>query len=78
MSIAVRGKRAQTRINGMLVVDYVEPDQPFQADPKFQRVLNHGTFALQGHDPDIHELHGLKLTDVIGVTRRLAAPRLLK
>jgi hypothetical protein len=51
MSIAVRGKRAQTRINDMVVVDYVEPDQPFQADPKFQRVLNHGTFALQGHDP---------------------------
>ena len=51
MSILVRGKRAQTRINDMLVVDYVEPDPPFQADPKFQRVLNHGTFALQGHDP---------------------------
>ncbi len=51
MSIAVRGKRAQTRINDMLVVDYLEPDQPFQADPKFQRILNHGTFALQGHDP---------------------------
>ena len=51
MSILVRGKRVQIRINDMLVVDYVEPDQPFQADPKFQRVLNHGTFALQGHDP---------------------------
>jgi Domain of Unknown Function (DUF1080) len=51
MSILVRGKQVQTRINDMLVVDYVEPDPPFQADPKFQRVLNHGTFALQGHDP---------------------------
>jgi Domain of Unknown Function (DUF1080) len=51
LSIQVRGKRVQTRINNMLVVDYVEPDQPFQADPKFGRVLNHGTFALQGHDP---------------------------
>ena len=51
MSILVRGKRVQIRINDMLVVDYVEPDQPFQADPKFQRVLNHGTLALQGHDP---------------------------
>ena len=51
MSILVRGKQVQIRINDMLVVDYVEPDQPFQADPKFQRVLNHGTFALQGHDP---------------------------
>lgn len=51
MSIRVRGKQVQTRINDMLVVDYVEPDQPFQADLKFGRVLNHGTFALQGHDP---------------------------
>jgi hypothetical protein len=51
MSIQVRGKRVQTRINDMLVIDYVEPDQPFQADTKFGRVLNRGTFALQGHDP---------------------------
>ncbi|MBS1806059.1 MAG: DUF1080 domain-containing protein [Acidobacteria bacterium] len=51
MSIEVRGKRVQTRVNNMLVVDYIEPDQPFQADTKFGRVLNHGTFALQGHDP---------------------------
>ena len=51
LSITVRGKRVQTRINNMLVVDYIEPDQPFQSDTKFGRVLNHGTFALQGHDP---------------------------
>ena len=51
MSILVRGKQVQIRINDLLVVDYVESDQPFQADPKFQRMLNHGTFALQGHDP---------------------------
>lgn len=51
MSILVRGKQVQTRIDDMLVVDYVEADPPFQADPKFQRILNHGTFALQGHDP---------------------------
>lgn len=50
LSITVRGKRVQTRINDMLVVDYIEPDQPFRADTKFGRVLNHGTFALQGHD----------------------------
>jgi len=51
LSILVRGKRVQTRVNDTLVVDYVEPDQPFQADTKFGRVLSHGTFALQGHDP---------------------------
>lgn len=52
MSILVRGKQVQTRINEMLVVDYVEPEHPVQSDPNFQRVLNHGTFALQGHDPN--------------------------
>jgi len=51
MRIAVRGKDVQIWVNQMLVVDYVEPETPFRADPKFERVLNHGTFALQGHDP---------------------------
>jgi hypothetical protein len=51
MNILVRGKQVQIRLNDMLVVDYVEPDEPFRADLNFQRVINHGTFALQGHDP---------------------------
>jgi hypothetical protein len=51
MNILVRAKQVQIRLNDMLVIDYVEPDPPFRADPNFSRVLNHGTFALQGHDP---------------------------
>jgi len=51
MNILVRGKQVQIRVNEMLVVDYVEPERPFQPDPAFHRVLGHGTFALQGHDP---------------------------
>ena len=51
MNILVRGKQVQIRLNNMLVVDYVEPDPPFRADLNFERVINHGTFALQGHDP---------------------------
>jgi hypothetical protein len=51
LKILVRGKQVQIRVNDMLVVDYAEPDPPFQADPNFERVLGHGTFALQGHDP---------------------------
>lgn len=51
LNIQVRGKNVQVRLNGMLVVDYVEPNPPFRADPAFERVINHGTFALQGHDP---------------------------
>jgi len=52
MRILVRGKQVQIRLNEMLVVDYIEPDPPFRADLNFQRVINHGTFALQGHDPN--------------------------
>lgn len=51
MNILVRGKEIQIRLNDMLVVDYVEPQPPFRADQNFGRVINHGTFALQGHDP---------------------------
>jgi hypothetical protein len=51
MNILVCDKQVQIRVNNMLVVDYVEPGQPFRADLDFQRVLNHGTFALQGQDP---------------------------
>jgi hypothetical protein len=47
MHIAVRGKQIQVRLNGMLTVDYIEPDQPLAAE----RTLASGTFALQAHDP---------------------------
>lgn len=47
VSIAVRGRRVQVRINDALLVDYVEPDMPGQSR---SRRLSHGTFALQGHD----------------------------
>ena len=33
------------------LVDYEEPETPFRADLKLERVLNQGTFAPQGHDP---------------------------
>jgi len=51
MNIVVRGGVVKVRLNNMLVVDYVEPNPPFRADPNFQPVLNHGTFALSEHDP---------------------------
>ena len=51
VNILVRGKQVQIRLNDMLVVDYVEPNVPFRVDPQFERVLNHGTFALQAHGP---------------------------
>ncbi len=51
LKIMVRGKQVQIRLNEMLVVDYVEPNPAYRAAPDFGRVLGHGTFALQSHDP---------------------------
>ena len=49
--VAVRGKNVQVRLNGMLVVDYVEPTPPVIPDgPERERFLDHGTFALQCHN----------------------------
>ena len=62
MNILVRGKQVQIRVNNMLVVDYIEPDLPFRADLNFQRVINHGTFALQGHDPASMRIHSRSRT----------------
>jgi hypothetical protein len=48
--IAVRGNRAQIRLNGTLLVDYVQPDPPVTAAHFEGRVIDHGTFALQCHN----------------------------
>jgi hypothetical protein len=51
INAAVRGKNVQIRLNGQLLVDYVEPTPPVipQGGEK-QRFLDHGTFALQCHN----------------------------
>ena len=47
----VRGKNVQIRLNGMLVVDYTEPDPPIIPDGmEKERFLDRGTFALQCHN----------------------------
>lgn len=52
MEISVHGKRVQIKVNGVPVVDYVEPTPPM-IDPEWKdgRVIEPGTFALQAHDP---------------------------
>lgn len=51
MAVAVRGKNVQVRLNGELLVDYVEPTPPvIPAAGEKYRFLDHGTFALQGHN----------------------------
>jgi hypothetical protein len=51
VNILVRGKQIQVRLDGVLVVDYVEPTPPAVEGEYKDRVLDRGTFALQGHDP---------------------------
>ncbi len=51
MTVLVRKPRVQIRVDGALVVDYVEPAGPLpEGAPKVNR-LGQGTFALQCHDP---------------------------
>ncbi len=52
LHIAVRGKRVQVHLNDMLVVNYLEPTPPvIPPSMETERFLDHGTFALQCHDP---------------------------
>jgi hypothetical protein len=47
----VVGRRICIWVNDLPTVDYLELDQPQRKDRRAQRVLSHGTIALQGHDP---------------------------
>jgi len=49
--IKVQDKRIIVKINDIVVVDYTQPEQPLRKEGEEYRVLGHGTFALQGHDP---------------------------
>ena len=51
ISVAVRGKNVQIRLNHELLVDYVEPTPPVIPEGgERMRFLDHGTFALQCHN----------------------------
>ena len=52
MHIIVQGRHIQTKLNGLLVVDYIEPEKPIRRGEHVGSILSHGTFCLQGHDPD--------------------------
>lgn len=52
LRITVQAPRVQVHLNDQLLVDYVEPDPPAAPGSRPGRRLGHGTFALQGHDPD--------------------------
>jgi Domain of Unknown Function (DUF1080) len=52
LHVTVRKPRVEIRVNGALVVDWIEPPGPLpEGAPKLNR-LGRGTFALQCHDPE--------------------------
>jgi hypothetical protein len=52
MVIKVEGKHIETFVNGKQIVNYTEAT-PAVPPPKMPgRFLSHGTFAIQGHDPN--------------------------
>ena len=50
--VSVHGKHIVIKLNDKTVVDYTEPDNVQRPADMAGRVLSHGTFALQGHDPN--------------------------
>lgn len=50
--IIVKGKNVTIKINDKTVVEYTEPDNVSRSKDMAGRLISHGTFALQGHDPE--------------------------
>jgi len=47
MRIAVEGKRIQVSVNNILVVDYIEPVQPYRVGKNIKALLSSGIFAIE-------------------------------
>lgn len=54
--VIVRGKHVVVKVNGQVTCDYTEPDNYTPPKDRPGRMISHGTFALQGHDPE-SEIH---------------------
>jgi hypothetical protein len=52
MIIRVEGKRIVTSVNGKVIIDFTEPDSWTPPANLAGRKIAHGTFAIQGHDPE--------------------------
>jgi Domain of Unknown Function (DUF1080) len=50
-NIMVQGKRIIVKVNDKTVVDYTEPEAVQRDSLSAGKLISHGTFALQGHDP---------------------------
>lgn len=60
LTIKVEGKHVITKVNGKVITDYTEPLNPEREKGMEKRLVTHGTFAIQGHDPG-SESHYRKL-----------------
>jgi hypothetical protein len=56
MEIKVEGKRIVTMVNGKVISDYTEEENAKRPEQFKGRLLDHGTIAIQGHDPE-SEVH---------------------
>jgi len=51
LEIKVEGKHVTTKVNGKVITDYTEEENAKRPKDMAGRLIDHGTFALQGHDP---------------------------
>lgn len=51
LHIIVRGMQVVVYVDGQMVVDYIQPENPMREESFTGRLLSEGTFALQCHDP---------------------------
>lgn len=49
--IMVEGKHVVIKIDGKVITDYTEPENPERKDSMKKRLISSGTIALQAHDP---------------------------
>lgn len=49
--IKVEGDRVIVKVNGIVTVDYTQPENPKREGERVNRILKGGTFAIQAHDP---------------------------
>jgi Domain of Unknown Function (DUF1080) len=51
MEVIVEGKHVVTKVDGKVITDFTEADPVAPSAKHPERVISHGTFAIQGHDP---------------------------
>lgn len=51
MEIKVEGRHVVTKVNGKVISDYTEEENAVRQKQFKDRLIDHGTIAIQGHDP---------------------------